>query len=1142
MYISFYPTVESSFNNAAQKIEFLQSATFNQLVEDDKSTTSHHYILSASKTDQKYYWNNYKLPKPNPNQQLLTRKGGKNNSKWSFSAEIINKNGNLSSWLFSNYYNEFEFAKSNSPTEYEIKIQDTLYYFSPSERKIHRSKYKAIFVGLLCIGFMGVILLFFGKSRLNKLTIKQLTTQVTFLLVIRLFIFAICRNTWLKHLQVLSQDNYFNFFTPSIGDLLFNTLLAIACVILLSRTNSASIKQSFKTRIYAVFSITVVYLLYLYIASLSQSAVFLSGIKLNAEEVLNFDVYSFAFIGILIIHLFLLFILHYMSILWMSMSKLSKHQRTITYMISFCIIVFITSFVFNFSFALVFSIFLTALSLLLDIFWGVSRKSIVWIIWWILIYSAFLAIVLFTFGIQKRVVDRQQYLQSVYKKTDNNMLESIKSIIDNDKIKEAVEVLTKTSLPSQFDKKDLSEYLTEFEPVKALQQGWTVKLFDPNGTNMLKYEYQNKSSFITSFKYLKLVEDHIYFDHLSGTYIGVLQGKTNETSSQKALNLNIVVSSPKASYDELNTNYSIYQNGIHITGKDDNERQNATFCSLPAGEHYFKNKSVIVEQPIEQEDVKIISSETVANLIKPISLFSYLFCLIGIFLVIIIIALRSVPHDKSIFNIEFEIVPLKSLRTRLQLSVVALVIFSFLVIGVVTVFFFSNNIHKTKKTEELNKVKLLLKDIDSRLSQAIDNESAKSIFVNNVFDLKAVHNSDFNLYKKTGELIVSTLSDVTQYRYPYEFYSQFSKINEQHTIVTEDSQNNSLFIPLNPIGQGDIGILEIKTLDKISNRFQITDFISTILNVYVFLFLLAGAIAISIANSITRPLSQLSENLKRTRIGKKNEALEWNSNDEVGELIRTYNQMINELDASAQMLAQTERDLAWREMAKQVAHEIKNPLTPMKLSIQYLERAIEADPENATKLIEKVSTTLVEQIDNLSQIATEFSNFGTMPQANNEKIVLNEIVEAVHDLFRKREDMDIKLIEPINDIYVYADRNHLVRILNNLLKNSIQAIPDERRGLILMELTSKNGNALIKVTDNGKGIPDHMKSKVFTPNFTTKSSGTGLGLAICANMIESFNGKIYFDSEVNKGTSFYIEVPLMRLDDNRDTTNRVFLD
>jgi signal transduction histidine kinase len=128
--------------------------------------------------------------------------------------------------------------------------------------------------------------------------------------------------------------------------------------------------------------------------------------------------------------------------------------------------------------------------------------------------------------------------------------------------------------------------------------------------------------------------------------------------------------------------------------------------------------------------------------------------------------------------------------------------------------------------------------------------------------------------------------------------------------------------------------------------------------------------------------------------------------------------------------------------------------------------------------------------------------------------------------------MDIQLYVPIEEIYVFADKNQLIRVFNNLIKNAIQSIPTSRRGKISIKLSKNSHYAVVTVSDNGTGIDDEMREKVFIPNFTTKNSGTGLGLAICSNIIESLDGKIYFKTEMNKGTDFTVEVPLMRMDDN----------
>jgi nitrogen fixation/metabolism regulation signal transduction histidine kinase len=323
--------------------------------------------------------------------------------------------------------------------------------------------------------------------------------------------------------------------------------------------------------------------------------------------------------------------------------------------------------------------------------------------------------------------------------------------------------------------------------------------------------------------------------------------------------------------------------------------------------------------------------------------------------------------------------------------------------------------------------------------------------------------------------------------------------------------------------------------------FNIYDFLGSIFNVYVFLFLIASVFAIFIAGSITKPLSLLNQKLSALRLGKRNELVQWDRDDEMGKLITNYNNMVQQLENSVELLAKTERDNAWREMAKQVAHEIKNPLTPMKMYIQHLEKAIKKQPENAVEISKKISNTLLEQVENLTQIADSFSNFAELPQSSNEKLELNKVVELVHNLFRKRDDMDIRLSEPIDPIYVYADKNQLIRILNNLVKNAIESIPKNRKGNILLQLSTNENKAILKVVDNGTGIDPSMYEKVFQPKFTTKDSGSGLGLAIAVNMIESMNGRLYFKSELDKGTTFYIELDVIRKNFN-DEKERISLD
>jgi nitrogen fixation/metabolism regulation signal transduction histidine kinase len=239
--------------------------------------------------------------------------------------------------------------------------------------------------------------------------------------------------------------------------------------------------------------------------------------------------------------------------------------------------------------------------------------------------------------------------------------------------------------------------------------------------------------------------------------------------------------------------------------------------------------------------------------------------------------------------------------------------------------------------------------------------------------------------------------------------------------------------------------------------------------------------------------------------------------------------MIRQITESTVQLAQSQKEVAWREMAKQVAHEIKNPLTPMKLSLQLLQRASKSSsPEEFKAMAQRLSISLLEQIDGLADIATAFSNFARMPEAQNENLNLNELVASTFELFRNdAAELDMHLEICFEICQIYADKTQIIRVLNNLIKNAIQAIPENQKGKITVALTTQNQNAIIQVTDNGHGIPPEKKANIFVPNFTTKSSGMGLGLAMSKNIIEAASGTLSFQSNPNVQTTFTISLPLI---------------
>jgi nitrogen fixation/metabolism regulation signal transduction histidine kinase len=307
---------------------------------------------------------------------------------------------------------------------------------------------------------------------------------------------------------------------------------------------------------------------------------------------------------------------------------------------------------------------------------------------------------------------------------------------------------------------------------------------------------------------------------------------------------------------------------------------------------------------------------------------------------------------------------------------------------------------------------------------------------------------------------------------------------------------------------------------------EISNFLVTIINLNAFIFLIAGIVALFITNRITHSFSVISEQMKKINLGSHNEAIEWRRDDEIGELVMEYNKMVNKLDHSASVLAKTEREGAWKEMARQVAHEIKNPLTPMKLSMQFLQKSIESNAPNVKELSENVARTLIEQIDHLSQIANDFSQFANIGDSRKERFDMNDTLRNVLHLHAVNDKMEIIQQLLPNPVMIDADKTHINRLFTNLVLNAIQSVPDTRSARIEVSQSIDGNQVLTKISDNGNGINETIQSKIFTPNFTTKTSGTGLGLAMCKRIVEQAEGEIWFETVQDVGTSFFVKLPL----------------
>jgi nitrogen fixation/metabolism regulation signal transduction histidine kinase len=308
---------------------------------------------------------------------------------------------------------------------------------------------------------------------------------------------------------------------------------------------------------------------------------------------------------------------------------------------------------------------------------------------------------------------------------------------------------------------------------------------------------------------------------------------------------------------------------------------------------------------------------------------------------------------------------------------------------------------------------------------------------------------------------------------------------------------------------------------------EISNFLVTLINLNAFIFVLAGAIAFLVTSRITSSFTLIGDKMKEVNLGRMNEEILWTRNDEIGVLVDEYNKMVRKLEDSAQGLARSEREGAWREMARQVAHEIKNPLTPMKLSIQYLQKAINSGSANIKQLSQQVADTLVEQIDQLAKIAGDFGQFANIGNVTLERFDLAEVLGTLINLYNADSNLHIdwQKTAAATD-YIMADKGQVTRLFTNLIKNAVEASSDKELIGITIRQYRQDEEVIIAVIDHGSGIPRDMQSKIFTPNFTTKSSGTGLGLAICKGIVEKANGSIWFETKEGEGSTFFISFPL----------------
>lgn len=547
--------------------------------------------------------------------------------------------------------------------------------------------------------------------------------------------------------------------------------------------------------------------------------------------------------------------------------------------------------------------------------------------------------------------------------------------------------------------------------------------------------------------------------------------------------------------------------------------------------------SVLDFRPGKGEVIRVVYKRNL--LADSVALFSYVlavFVVAGGLILLVWHLLYYLQHGRMMYG-RFNL----SIRSKVNLTILVTVFISLVVVGAITMSFLSNKYKQSQRNSLRSKLFYFAQNISHFAEDRAINVSAATFdsltlsydFGYKLSMLAEDQGSEVNLYNQEGLLIATSQSDLLQKGITSKLmcrsaYLLLRSRNETEVIKKEKIgvlDYESAYTPITDNKDQVLAYVNLPYYEASTELNQeISGILGSLINIYTLIFFISGITAILISNSIIRSFHLLITQFRLIRL-KHNKLIEWPYRDEIGLLVNEYNVMMQKVEEMASKLARTERESAWREIARQVAHEIKNPLTPMKLNIQYLQQAIKSGRADIDVLAGRVSETLIEQIENLNVIATEFSNFARMPDAAPEALPVYEILASIVDLFRVADHTRILLEDGDRALVVYADKSYFIRIFTNIIKNATQAIPESVTGEIHIRFLAMEDGVQIAVKDNGTGIADDMIEKLFVPYFTTKSSGTGIGLPMTKNMVEHSGGRIWFETEKDRGTTFFVWLP-----------------
>ncbi len=629
-------------------------------------------------------------------------------------------------------------------------------------------------------------------------------------------------------------------------------------------------------------------------------------------------------------------------------------------------------------------------------------------------------------------------------------------------------------------------------------------------------------------------------------YLGKIDVKYNDSGAEKHNSIFIEISSndiwkglgyPELLFDTKNANsdnlfgysYAFYNKGelVKNVGKFSFDIDNRNILRHKSGNGFFVSNGYSHFVLNVDKNTMIVLSSEIPKLSDLVSPFSYVFLLLLLMLLLINLLKGSLLN----WNIG-----IYTFRLRLQVIMILTVVVSSVILVTVSLLFI-NKLNSNKNNEILTeKLNSVLIDLEYRYGKypsfdAVPHEELADLLIN----LSNTYFTDINIYNKNGFLLASSRDQIFREGMISEQINPSGALQlivaKKSFLIQKESIGSysflSAYTPVRNLDNRLLGYLNLPYFAKQEEiRREISGMISALANIYILMFVITVMLALLLSRYITKPLQQIGNQFSRVKIGDKNAKIEWKRKDEIGSLVDEYNRMIDEMEKSAELLARSERESAWRQMARQVAHEIKNPLTPIKLSMQLLMKAWNDKTPDWDVRLKRFSQTLIMQIDTLSEIATEFSDFAQMPVPQIQEFDVIPLIQQSAALFRDQSDCEIAFETIQQECIIKADPNQILRVFNNLIKNALQAISEERQGVIRIKLSIVDNTCEISFQDNGTGISNESQTRIFSPNFTTKNAGMGLGLAMVKNIIDNSSGRIWFETEPGEGTTFFVSLPL----------------